>query len=175
MTEFAPALLIFVMLALMATRAYAPFRAAAPGDTLLEVPLGFVFRALDQRWNILALLAVLSLGSGLLGERWLPHGLFLLTLLMMAAILCIPVRYRITTHGVALNGRAFRPWQDFTGWNTRGNVVQLRGATRLGTLRLYAPYAYQERIGAVLRRYLPATNSGVKTAKARTKQREVRL
>ena len=174
MTELAPLLLVFIMLACMATRAYAPFRAGEPGETLLEIPLGFVFRVLDQRWNILALLVVLSLGSGLLGERWLPHGLFLLTLLMMAVILCIPVRYRITTYGVGLNGRAFRPWQDFTGWHSRGNVIQLRGATRLSTLRLYAPYAYQERIGAVLRRYLPATNSGVKQAKARTKQREVR-
>ncbi len=45
-----------------------------------------MFRLLNQRANIFALLAVLMLGSGFVGDRWIPHGLFLFAIIAMAAL-----------------------------------------------------------------------------------------
>ena len=115
-----------------------------------------MFRLLNQRANIFALLAVLMIGSGFVGDRWIPHGLFLFAIIAMAAFVCIPARYRFTSEGVSPNRATFRRWTDFTGWIASGNVVYLQGPGRLGSLKLYSAGKDREEVLKVVRQHLPA-------------------
>ncbi|HEY3115968.1 MAG TPA: hypothetical protein VGK54_04430, partial [Chloroflexota bacterium] len=114
------------------------------------------FRLLGQRINVMSILAVLVLGSGLVGERWISPGLFLITLVVMAGIVSFPGRYQLTSSGVSPNRASFRPWTDFVGWEASGNVVFLRAAGRFGSLRLYVPSGERESVEKVLKRQLKA-------------------
>src|SRR5437762_2754317 len=104
------------MLAITAARAMPIVRVAVPGETELDVPVPAMFRALSQKVNVICILAVLILGSGLLGERWIPHWMFLFSLVAVAAIAMAPARYQFTTSGVSPNAAVFRPWSDFDRW-----------------------------------------------------------
>src|SRR5207247_6756038 len=97
-----------------------------------------------QRVNIMSILAVLVLGSGLVGERWISPGLFLVTLGVMAGLVSFPARYVFTSAGISPNRASFRPWTDFVEWRASGNVVFLQAAGRFGSLRLYVPSGDRE-------------------------------
>jgi hypothetical protein len=137
MTDLLGSLLLLSMLALMAARTVSPVAAKVSGTTLLDLPVRPVFRLLDQRVNIIAILAVLILGSGLIGERWISHGMFLFAVIVMIGLLLVPRHYRLTTEGISPNRAMFRAWDEFTGWEASGNVIRLKGADRFGSLRLY--------------------------------------
>lgn len=152
LTSLLAGVLIIGMLSIMAARAAPPLRVQVPGDVLLEVHPGPIFRILAQRTNIIAILIVLMLGSGLIGERWIPQGLFLFTLAVTAGLLCVPARYRLTTKGISPNRASFRPWSDFIGWRAQGNVIWLKGEGRFGSLKLYVGGREREEIVKVIRR-----------------------
>jgi hypothetical protein len=154
-TDLLGTLLVLSMLALMAARAVPPLAAQPRGKLELEVTLPLVLRLLDQRVNILAMLAVLILGSGLVGERWISHELFLFALIATAGVVLFPKRYRFTTEGVSPNRAAFRPWSEFTGWRHSGNVIRLEGVERFGSLSLYATATDCDAVKQVIGRHLP--------------------
>jgi hypothetical protein len=156
MTEMLGTLVILSMLLVMAARTLAPVRAPVTGQVLLDLPLGPMYRLLDQRINILAILIVLILGSGLIGDRWISHETFLFAIVAIFGLLCIPTRYRLTTTGISPNRATFRTWSDFAGWESRGNVVRLRSAGRFGSLTLYVSTNDRARLSKVLERCLPA-------------------
>src|SRR5712691_9171897 len=118
-------ILVLFMLAIMAARAVPVMAAPLNVKIELEVPVPLVFRLLDQRVNIIAILAVLILGSGLIGERWISHELFLFALVATIGILLFPKRYRFTSDGVSTSRAAFRTWSEFHGWQHSGNVIRL--------------------------------------------------
>ena len=154
MTNVLASVLVLSMLAIMAARAAAPLSAKVTGEVLLDLPVGPMFRMLDQRNNILAILAVLTLGSGLVGERWISHGLFLFAIIAMIGILLVPARYLLTTTGISPNRSTFRAWSDFEGWQARGNVVRIQGTGRFGSLKLYVGQEDSAKLCKVLERYL---------------------
>lgn len=137
MIDFLGAVPILMVLAFMAARTAPPMAATVDGEPKLEVELPLLFRVLDQRVNIIAVLAILILGSGLVGERWISHGMFLFAIVAMFGILMLPRRYRFTTRGISPNKATFRAWNEFEAWQTRGNVVRLEGAERFSSLNLY--------------------------------------
>jgi hypothetical protein len=147
-------LLVFGMLAIMAAKAMPLIPAEVPGRPILIIPLSLPFRLLEQRANVIAILAVLTLGSGLLGERWVSHELFLLAIVVMAAILALPARYRLTTDGISPRRSSFRPWSDFQSWEARGNVVWLGSTTRFASLRLHVAAKEKDPLLNVLRQYV---------------------
>jgi hypothetical protein len=160
MTELLGTFLLLSMLALMAARAAPPIAAPVNGTSLLDVPVRPIFRLLAQKFNVIAILAVLILGSGMVGERWISHGMFLFTLVAVAGLLVVPVRYRFTTGGVSPNRATFRAWREFDGWVYSGNVIHLNGRDRFGSLKLYVASQDQKDVLDVLRRYLPVEASG---------------
>src|SRR5712691_10962052 len=113
MTDILAFLLVLAMLAVMAAKTASPVAAKIDGDPVLEVPLPLFFRLLNQRANVIAILAVLTLGSGFIGERWIPHWLFLFAVIAMLGMLCLPSRYLLTSQGLSPNRATFRPWGDF--------------------------------------------------------------
>jgi len=156
MTEILGSLLLLSMLALMAARTASPFAASVTGETLIDVPLRPIFRLLDERTNIIAILAVLILGSGVIGERWISHGMFLFAVIVMIGVLVVPTHYRFTTRGISPNRSTFRTWEEFEAWEAIGNVIRLKGADRFGSLKLYVAENDRESVSKLLERYVPA-------------------
>lgn len=154
MTSILGSLLVLSMLALLAARLAPPIAARVEGSPSLEVPLRPVFKLLSQRMQIIPLLAVLILGSGFVGDRWIPHGLFLFALVAVLGLLCFPMRYRFTTEGVSPNRATFRPWKDFSGWAASGNVVYLKGSGRPSSLKLYVAGKDRDQVLKVVKRHL---------------------
>ena len=155
MTDLLGAVLVLSMIVFMAARAAPVIAARVEGQVQLEVPLRLVFRVLDMRTNIIATLAVLILGSGVVGERWISHELFLLALVLMIGIVSIPRRYRFTTSGVSPNRATFRAWSDFQAWQISGNVLTLAGSGRFSSLKLYVGGADRDGVLQLVGRYLP--------------------
>jgi hypothetical protein len=151
-----PVLLLVAMLAITATRTAAPIGARVPGQTVLEIPVGFMFRALSQRTNVIAILAVLAIGSGAFGDRWISQGLFLFTIVALLALLLLPSRYRFTTDGVSPDRARFIAWSELAGWRTNGNVIELQGKGRPTRARLYVTGPNREAARKVLTRFLGA-------------------
>src|SRR5207253_10460744 len=121
--------------------------------------------------------AVLILGSGLVGERWISHELFLFALIATTGILLIPRRYRLTSAGVSPNRATFRAWNEFKAWHTRGNVVRLDGAERFSSLKLYIAQADRERVLKLVGQYVPrrvAKDHAVSDHRGRVGQRLAR-
>src|SRR5260370_8610962 len=106
-------ILVLSMLVFMAARTVPVTAAPITGKVELELPVPLVFRLLDQRVNIIAILAVLILGSGLGGERWIPHELFLFPLVATVGILLFPKRFPFTTDGVSPHRALFAPLSAF--------------------------------------------------------------
>lgn len=156
MTDILGSVLVLSMLALMAARSVSPIAARMSGKPVLQVPLRPVFRLLDQRTNIGAILVVLILGSGVLGERWISHGLFLFAVIVMVGILFIPTSYRFTTDGVSPTRATFRSWDEFDGWNVSGNIITLKGMARFSSVRLYLAQQDQEAVLKLFKRYVSA-------------------
>ena len=146
--------LLLVMLAIMAAKTAPALSTRISGSTILDVPLRPVFKLLSQRTNIIAIFAVLILGSGFVGARWIPHGLFLFALVAMAGLLCVPAHYRFTDEGVSPNRATFRPWSQFSGWASSGNVVYLKGPSRLSSLKLYVAEKDRDDVIRVVKRHL---------------------
>jgi hypothetical protein len=160
MTDVLGTVLVLSMLAFMAARAVPPMATLPRGKLQLQVTLPLVLRVLDQRVNILAMLAVLILGSGLVGERWISHELFLFALIATAGVVLFPKRYRFTTEGVSPNRATFRPWSEFTGWRHSGNVIRLESADRFGSLSLYVAATDCDAVKQVIGRHLPRVVNG---------------
>ena len=90
----------------------------------------------------------------LAGERWIPQGMFIITLVVAAGLVCAPARYKLTTQGISPHRASFRPWSDFIGWRAQGNVVWLKGAGRFGSLKLYVGSQEKEQVIKVVRRWV---------------------
>jgi hypothetical protein len=154
-TDVLGAVLVLSMIVFMAARAAPLIAARVEGQVLLEVPLRLVFRVLDMRTSIIATLAVLILGSGVVGERWISHELFLVALVLTIGIVSIPRRYRFTASGVSPNRATFRAWSEFQAWHISGNVITLTGKERFGSLKLYVAGADRDGVVHLVGRHLP--------------------
>jgi hypothetical protein len=148
-------ILVLSMLVIMAARTVPVIASPLTGKVELEVPVPLVFRLLDQRVNVIAILGVLIVGSGLIGERWIPHELFLFVIVATVGILLFPKHYRFTADGVSPNRAAFRTWSDFRGWRHSGNVIRLEGKERLSSLNLYVTATNSAAVKQLLGRHLP--------------------
>ena len=153
-TDLLGAVLVLSMIVFMAARTVPVITAKVQGEVKLEVPLPLMFRVLDQRMNIMAVLTVLILGSGLVGERWISHELFLLAVVAMIGIVLIPRRYRFTTGGVSPNRATFRAWSEFQGWQASGNVVRLEGAAQFSSFKLYVSATNRDEVLKLIGRYV---------------------
>jgi hypothetical protein len=170
-------ILLLSMLVVMAARSVPVIAAPLTGKVELEISVPIVFRLLDQRVNVIAILAVLIVGSGLISERWISHQLFLFVIVATAGILLFPKRYRFTTDGVSPNRAAFRTWTEFRGWRHSGNVIRLEGNERFSSLSLYVSAADSASVKQLLGRHLPrvvATQDASGVSRGRSRHTFVR-
>jgi hypothetical protein len=121
-------MLLVAMLIIAVIRVHAPFGQQAEGKPLGRITLSLRERALLQRTNMYLIGAVIliSVIGGFLGGP-----LELVAIIATAAVLTIPVRYTLTTQGVAMNNVVFRSWTEFTGYREeRTGIVLLGGPGR---------------------------------------------
>jgi hypothetical protein len=142
------------MLALMLMRVHLPFGARIRGKPLATVRLSFMERAVMHRVNIYAIGIVLLLTSatGILATSW-----EMLIVLVAIGIVCLPVRYEITSDGIAVNNVVFRPWSELRSFEQERRRIRMEGAPGTRPLVLPLLAAKQDAIVAVLRRHLSAT------------------
>jgi hypothetical protein len=110
------------MLIVMLVRVAAPLGVRITGEPIGRISLGWSERVRLQRTNVYAIGAVLLLASA---SSNLPLVGVLAVMTGILAILAIPTRYVLTTHGVALNRTVFRPWTDFSSFEIDAKGIQL--------------------------------------------------
>jgi hypothetical protein len=130
------ATLITIALLLMSMMAKArPWaKAPLPGKPLQTIPLGFLPRLLAYRASLLALLTgcILSILAG-----WLPLNMAAMVAAFALIILLMPMRYTLTTKGIAVGDGIFRPWSDFSGFKAGKFSLQLAAPSNIGSLTLF--------------------------------------
>jgi len=155
------------MLSYMLMKAWLPFAPQRPGEVLLVVPLGLIQRLLLHRWQALAVLVYIVLGSipPYQDKLYLP-GTQPAALISLLVILALPVRYVFTDRGVAIGKGVPRFYKAFRRFETRPGRGWLAGTTTL-TLRgrktprgsnpsftLYLPSERVPEVTRLLKRYL---------------------
>ncbi len=128
-------------------RVWLPIGVAAPGRPVLEVPMGWRERWRWHRRNLYALAALALLGA--LGG-WMPVALQGMVIAFALLTLGIPIRYRFTTEGVALNNVLFRRWEEFEGYRMERWGIRMVGREGKGSFCLYLPLGARERARAVV-------------------------
>ncbi|MCL5263995.1 MAG: hypothetical protein M1343_02165 [Chloroflexi bacterium] len=147
-----PTLILFgLMLVVMLMRTFLPVGAKAKGQRLWDTKLSFRERLLLQRTNIYAVGFVLLIATlfGALPQTW-----EILIVLAVFAVLLIPVRYVVTSEGVAMNNVVFRPWGDFTGIEVTRRRIRLVGKPGLRPFDMALLDGHQKEVSDVLRRFV---------------------
>lgn len=104
-----------------------------PGKTLQIIPISFVPKLLVHRSALMALLT--GLVFGILGG-WMTPSLAALTVLFALGILLMPMRYTLTTKGVAVGQGTFYEWSDFSGFKVAKSSLELAHPSIFGRLTL---------------------------------------
>jgi hypothetical protein len=138
-------LLIVLLLMSMMAKARPWTKTPPPGKTLQTVPLGFLPKLLTYRSTLLALLMGCALTVAL---GWLPVNMAWVIGAFALLIVLIPVRYTLTTKGVAVGDMLFRPWSDFSGYKTKKSSLELIHPSSFGRLTLFVNPA---EMGSVLK------------------------
>src|SRR5215213_1269881 len=117
-------LLVTCSLLIMLARVAGPIGQPAEGRELRVVALGLRERVLYHRTGLYAFGAILLL---LAATRLLSPTLQLLAVLACYAVLMVPIRYRFTSAGVAVNRVVFRRWREFAAVEAGRRSLTLRG------------------------------------------------
>lgn len=162
-----PALVLVVLsLLVMVGRVAAPLGQRAEGQELLVVRLGPRERMLYHRTGLYAfgvILLLLAL-TGLLRYQFQ-----ILAIVACYGVLTAPVRYRLTTTGLGVNGVVFRRWPEFCQVETSAHAITLHGTPGNGRFTLRLLRANQTEALRVIERqlHLPAALGGKVAGKKR--------
>ncbi len=143
---------IVVTLAVALMRVSPVRGARVTGKTELEFSLGFAERVAYHRFSIYSLGVLLLLGAAT-GAMTAPFEV--LAVVAMFAIVNRPIRYRLTSDGVAVNRVVFRAWSEFSGWHATAKGTRLIGASGTGRFDIRATGRPAEAARRVLARRLP--------------------
>ena len=121
-----------------------------------ELRLTFRERIALQRSNLygFGLILLLVTATGMV-----PFMYELIAIAVAYGILAIPVRYRLTSDGIALNNVVFRRWEGFQRVSAEKRSIRLTGVERMRDFQMYAQGEHQEAALAMLQRGLPNLSS----------------
>ena|SRR5258708_17714070 len=143
--------LVLGMLGMMAMRTVGPVKALPNGKQLMVVQSRFIDRLLLHRFQLISLMAILALGSGTAGPRWISHSTFLVAVGGAVVLLLVPFRYLLTTDGVNVHTSLVKSWKDFTSFQIEGRRVVLRGDGWTRRASLYLSDKNRKELERVLR------------------------
>lgn len=153
--------LVLGMLAIIAMRTIGPVRARPKGKQLLVIEARFIDRLLLHRFQLMGFIAILALGSGGVGARWISHPTFLVAVGGCLVLLLVPFRYVLTAEGVNTHASLVKVWEDFTNYRVEGRRVVLLGDGWSKRTSLYMSEKTRKELERVLRgRGLRPTDEG---------------
>ena len=157
-------LLFALMLVFMLMRVYVPVGSSADGKVQKVLGLSFQEKSIMQRTNVysIGLVLVLATASGMIAN----NSQFLIILFALA-ILAMPVRLILTSHGVAINRVVYRPWSDFTSYTVERRRIVLNGKAGTRSMNLSILGTHQAEVIPHLRKHLSEAKAGKSTRKAR--------
>jgi hypothetical protein len=126
--------LIVILLMKMMAEARPWKRVEMPGKTLQVISLSFWSKILTHRSSLMALVSGCSL-CALAG--WLPFNMAVMMVAFAFVILLVPMRYTLTTKGVAVGPGVFRLWNEFSGFKTGRLGLELAHPSNFGRLTLF--------------------------------------
>jgi hypothetical protein len=136
---------------MIAIRTIGPIKARPKGKQLLVIEARFIDRLLLHRFQLMGLIAILALGSGGLGARWISHPTFLVAVGACVVLLLVPFRYVLTTEGVNVHASLVKVWADFTSYRVEGRRVVLLGDGWSKRASLYMSEKTRKELERVLR------------------------
>ncbi len=151
-------LLIALLLMSMMAKARPWKKTPPPGKTLQTVPLGFLPKLFTHRSSLLALLTGCTLG---IATGWLPLYIAAMVGAIALVVVLLPMRYTLTTKGVAVGDMLFRPWSDFSGFKANQASLELAHPSYFGRLTLFVKPAEMGNVLQYVERHIkvPSTNS----------------
>jgi hypothetical protein len=147
-------ILLSLSLAFMLMRVVAPAGPRPEGRVLREVTLSLRERAAMQRFNLIALGAILLLSA--IGH-WVRLPFEVLAIVAAYGILMVPARYTLTTTGVGLNRVVFRRWSEFASVETSQKVI-LVGRPGNGNFPMWLRGQHQEEVLGLVRRHVQGSS-----------------
>jgi hypothetical protein len=149
-------LMIFLLMSMMAKAR--PFRKLhMPGKPLHTLPVGFQSKLQMHRSSLMALLTggVFGVAGG-----WLPLNIVQMFALFTLAILIFPMKYTLTTKGVAVGNAVFHSWSDFSGFSAGKSSLKLAHPDSFGRLTLSVKPAEMPSVLKFVERHIaiPSTN-----------------
>jgi hypothetical protein len=158
--QIATVVMIALLLMGMMARARPWKKTPPPGKPLQTIPLGFLPRLLTYRSSLLALLTgcVLAILAG-----WLPFNMAAMVAAFALVVLFIPMRYTLTTQGVAVGDGVFRPWSDFSRIKVGKSSLELAASSNFGRLTLFVKPAEMDNVLKYVQRHikLQSSNSSI--------------
>lgn len=127
-------LLLTGMFIIAVMRVYLPLGTKAEGKQVRVLQLSFRERVLVQRTNLYLLAAVILIGAV---GGFLRGPLQMVAIVGTFALLMIPVRYTLTTKGIAVNNVVFRGWSDFTGFREERTSIVLEAVEGQRSFRIH--------------------------------------
>ena len=109
-------------------------RNAAPGKTFKNLPIGLIPRIWLHRFSLMALLTGIVFGVTI---GWLPPNIAGMISAFATIIVFLPMRYSLTTKGVAVGDGIFYPWNNFTGFAAKRSSLELTHPSFFGRLTLF--------------------------------------
>jgi hypothetical protein len=149
--------LVALSLAFMLFRVVSPARVRVEGSVLQTISLSYPERVALQRLNLFVLGVLLVLAAF---GRWFGLYVELGVIVIANVILFIPVHYRLTTSGVAVNQVVFRHWNEFARVDVSAGKVTLVGRPGNGKLNLWVRAAHQHDLLRVVRQRVRSAASG---------------
>lgn len=131
-----------------------------PGKVLQTVPLGFLPKVLLHRSALLAL--VTGMVFGVVGG-WMAPNLAALTILFALGILLMPMRYTLTTKGVAVGQGTFYEWGDFSGFKVGKSSLELAHPSLFGRLTLFVKPTEIDNVLKYVQRHVRVSSSNPST------------
>ena len=109
-------------------------RKPAPGKAFKSLPMGLMSRIRLHRFSLMALGT--GIAHGLLAG-WLPLNTAGMIVAFAIVIVLFPMRYSLTTQGVALGEAMFYPWNSFSGFAPKKSSLELGHPSFWGRLTLF--------------------------------------
>jgi hypothetical protein len=159
---FAFSLISYLLIALMLMNMMAKVRPwtrkAAPGKAFKILPMGLISRIWLHRFSLMALLTGILFG---VTTGWLPSNTAGMISAFALIIIFLPMRYSLTTKGVAVGDGIFYPWSDFSGYTAKRLGLELDHSSYFGRLTLFIKPAEMDSVLEYVERHVKnrTTNS----------------
>lgn len=127
-------LLIALVLMNMMAKVRPWSRNAPPGKTFKNLPMGLISRIWLHRFSLMALLTGIVFG---VTTGWLPLNIAGMIGAFAIIIVLLPMRYSLTTKGVAVGDAIYHPWSNFSGFAAKRLGLELTHPSFFGRLTLF--------------------------------------